>query len=169
MTDKTTYYHIRETHPDEVEELFDLVNKLAEYEKLSSEVSASVELFRQHGFGKQPFFKSLLVENRQAEGPRFLGFALYFFTFSTFLGKPTLYLEDLFVLPEYRGQGIGLALLKKLAAIALQRDCGRMEWSVLDWNTDAIGFYLKIGAKAMDKWTVYRLNTNGLQKLADEK
>jgi len=85
------------------------------------------------------------------------------------LGKPTLYLEDLFVLPEYRGQGIGLALLKELAAIALQSDCGRMEWSVLDWNTDAIGFYRKIGAVPMDEWTVYRLNTNGLQTLADEK
>jgi GNAT superfamily N-acetyltransferase len=168
MTNTTSHYLIRETRQEEAEELFDLVKKLAEYERLSSEVSASAELFRQHGFSEHPFFKSLLVENRQADEPRFLGFALYFFTFSTFLGKPTLYLEDLFVLPEYRDQGIGLALLKTLADIALQEDCGRMEWSVLNWNEDAIGFYRKIGAIPMDEWTIYRLNTEGLEDLLDK-
>jgi hypothetical protein len=167
MKSDTGNYRIRETRPDEVDALFELVKGLAEYEKLSSEVSATPDLFRKNGFDEEPYFKSLLVENRGGSGPRFLGFALYFFTFSTFLGKPTLYLEDLFVLPEYRGQGIGLTLLRELGRIALRKECGRMEWSVLDWNQDAIGFYLKIGAKPMDDWTVYRLNAGAIQDLVD--
>jgi ribosomal protein S18 acetylase RimI-like enzyme len=97
-----------------------------------------------------------------------LGFALWFHSYSTFLARPGLYLEDLFVLPEWRGRGIGRALLRHLARIAIERDCGRMEWSVLDWNEQAIGFYRSIGARAMDEWTVYRLTGDALDRLATE-
>ena len=96
-----------------------------------------------------------------------IGFALYFFTFSTFLSRPTLYLEDLFVLPEYRGQGIGKALLKELANIAIQKECGRMEWSVLDWNEPAIEFYRSLDAVPMSEWTTFRLIGNAIKKLSE--
>lgn len=167
MKNKIPSYLIRETRQEDVEALLKLVNKLAAFEKLLSEVEASAELFRQNGFGEVPYFKALLVENQAESGPEFLGFALYFFTFSTFLGKPTLYLEDLFVLPEYRGGGIGKALLKTLAQIAHEKECGRMEWSVLDWNEPAIKFYKDIKAIPMDEWTVYRLTIPEIEALAD--
>ncbi len=142
--------------------VLELVKGLAEYEKLLPQVTATIELYLKNGFGDNRYFHALLVENRD----RYVGFALYFFTFSTFIGKPTLYLEDLFVLPEYRGHGIGKALLRKLANIALLRDCGRMEWSVLDWNEPAIRFYKKLGARPMSDWTVYRLLKDEIKKLA---
>ncbi len=98
-----------------------------------------------------------------------MGFALYFFTFSTFLGRPTLYLEDLFVVPEFRGRGIGKALLKQLAQIALEKECGRMEWAVLDWNEPAIRFYQSIGAKPLRGWVTYRMLREDLLRLVQEK
>jgi GNAT superfamily N-acetyltransferase len=101
-------------------------------------------------------------------GGRAVGFALYFFTFSTFRGRPTLYLEDLFVRPEERGRGVGRRLLVHLARIAVSRDCGRMEWSVLDWNTPARDFYFKLGAAAMDEWTVFRMTPEAFGRLARE-
>jgi GNAT superfamily N-acetyltransferase len=106
-----------------------------------------------HGFGPRPIFEAILAER---DG-RVVGSALYFFTFSTFTARPTLYLEDLFVRPEERGRGIGRKLLVALAWIAVERECGRMEWSVLDWNTPARDFYFKLGAVAMDEWTVFRM------------
>jgi GNAT superfamily N-acetyltransferase len=160
-------YLIREAKQKDVEVLLDLVKKLAEYEKLLPDVKASPELFRQNGFGDVAYFNALLVENQNESGPRFLGFALYFFTFSTFLGKPTLYLEDLFVLPEFRGGGIGKALLKTLVQIALEKECGRMEWSVLNWNESAIKFYMDIKAIPMDEWTVYRITIPEMEALLD--
>ena len=166
MKDSLPTYIIRETRSEDVPILLQLVKKLAEYEKLLPDVSASEVLFEKNGFGEAPYFHSLLVENKEESGPRYLGFALYFFTFSTFLGKPTLYLEDLFVLPEYRGRGIGKDLLIQLARVAIERDCGRMEWSVLNWNKPAIDFYLNLGAKPMDEWTVYRLTGSDLKTLA---
>jgi len=168
MKEPAPTYLIRETRPEEVADLFNLVKKLAEYEKLLPDVSASAELFRKNGFGENSYFYSLLIENREESGPRYLGFALYFFTFSTFVGKPTLYLEDLFVLPEYRGKSIGKELLKTLARIAIERDCGRMEWSVLNWNKPAIDFYISLNAKPMDEWTVYRLTASDIKALANQ-
>jgi len=167
MKNKVPGYLIRETTEQDVEILLELVKKLADYEKLLPDVKASPALFRKNGFGENKYFKSILVENRDESGPHYLGFALYFFTFSTFLGKPTLYLEDLFVLPEYRGAGIGKALLKTLAQIAREKDCGRMEWAVLDWNKSAIKFYKDIKAIPMDEWTVYRLTVPEIEALAD--
>ena len=167
MKNRTLNYVIRKTRREDVDDLLHLVKKLAEYEKLLPEVTATPELFRRNGFEDSPYYESLLVENQDGSGPSFLGFALYFFTFSTFLGKPTLYLEDLFVLPEYRGFGIGKALLRRLARIALEKECGRMEWSVLNWNEPAIKFYKDIKAVPMDEWMVYRLTVPELQALTE--
>ena len=122
-------YHIRPGRRDDIPQILDLVKALAEYERLADQVSASENLYEKHGFGAEPRFQTLVVESGTGEGP-FLGFALYFFTFSTFLGRPSLYLEDLFVRPEFRGMGIGKVLLSELAKIAQRNDCGRMEWAV---------------------------------------
>jgi GNAT superfamily N-acetyltransferase len=144
--------------------ILDLIRGIAEYERLSHEVEATDALLRRHGFGQRPVFEAVLAER----AGRAVGFALYFFTFSTFRGRPTLYLEDLFVRPEERGRGIGRTLLVHLAQIAVARDCGRMEWSVLDWNTPARDFYFKLGAKAMDEWTVFRMTPEAFAQLARE-
>jgi GNAT superfamily N-acetyltransferase len=144
--------------------ILELIRGIAEYERLSHEVEATEALLRTHGFGPRPIFEAVLAE---VDG-RALGFALYFFTFSTFKARPTLYLEDLFVRPEARGRGIGRRLLVHLARIAVERDCGRMEWSVLDWNTPARDFYFKLGAVAMDEWTVFRMTPRAFGALARE-
>lgn len=160
-------YHIRPVQREDVPAILHLVKKLAEYEKLSDRMVATENLFEQNGFGEYRYFRALLAESRESKIPRPLGFALYFFTFSTFLGKPTLYLEDLFVLPEFRGQGIGKSLLIELGRIALAQNCGRMEWSVLDWNKPAIDFYLRLGAVPLKEWTVYRMDEQAIEKLAN--
>ena len=136
------------------------VNKLAAYEKLESKVVATEELLVEWVFDKQ---KAEVIFVR-ADG-REVGFALFFHNFSTFLGRAGIYLEDLFVEEEYRGCGCGRALLTELACIAVQRGCGRLEWSCLDWNTPSIGFYLSLGAIPMEGWTVYRLTGNALKEL----
>jgi GNAT superfamily N-acetyltransferase len=141
-----------------------LIRGIAEYERLSHEVEATEPLLREHGFGPRRVFHAILAER---DG-RALGFALYFFTFSTFTGRPTLYLEDLFVVPEERRGGIGSRLLTRLAQIAVERRCGRMEWSVLDWNTPARDLYFKLGAKAKDEWTVFRMTPDAFGRLARE-
>ncbi|HEV8306835.1 MAG TPA: GNAT family N-acetyltransferase [Methylomirabilota bacterium] len=148
----------------DVPAVLELIRGIAEYERLSHEVEATEALLRTHGFGRRPIFEAVLAER---DG-RAVGFALYFFTFSTFKARPTLYLEDLFVRPEERGRGIGRRLLVHLARIAVERDCGRMEWSVLDWNTPARDFYFKLGAAAMDEWTVFRMTPEAFSRLAAE-
>jgi GNAT superfamily N-acetyltransferase len=158
-------YNIRFATEDDVSVILYLVKKLAVYEKLSQEVTASIDLFHENGFGNEPYFKCLLVDGGVKADPRYLGFAIYFFTFSTFKAKPTLYLEDLFVLPEFRGFGIGKSLLIRLAEIAREKQCSRMEWAVLDWNEPAIEFYKGIGAKPMDDWTVFRLDERAIHNL----
>jgi len=125
---------------------------------------ATVGRIRRHGFGPRRYFETLIC--RRGKVP--VGLALYYFTYSTFLGRPTLYLEDLFVLPKERGNGAGKALLRELAAIAVRRGCGRMEWTVLDWNTPARDFYFKLGAVAMDEWTVFRMTPEAFGRLARE-
>ena len=154
---------IREATPDDVELIERLIRGLAEYERLLDQVTLDTEGLRRSLFGERRFAEVLIAEDdREATG-----FALYFHNFSTFLGKPGIYLEDLFVLPERRGRGIGKALLQRLAQIAVERDCGRLEWAVLNWNTDAIGFYQRLGARPNSEWTTYRLTGEPLRELAE--
>jgi GNAT superfamily N-acetyltransferase len=141
--------------------IFRMIRGLAEYERLAHEMVATASQIRRHGFGPRRYFETLIC--RQGRTP--VGFALYFFTYSTFLGRPTLYLEDLFVLPEERGRGAGRALLGELARIAKRRGCGRMEWAVLDWNTPSIRFYQKLGAKLRRQWILTRLTGAPLNRL----
>ena len=155
---------IRPATPADVPAIISLIRALAEYERLASEVVLEEDRLREHLFGQPRYAEVLIAED---EG-RVVGFALFFFNYSTFLGRPGIYLEDLFVLPEKRGQGHGKALLRSLAQLALERGCGRLEWSVLDWNEPAIDFYRALGAKPMDEWTVYRLTGKELEKLADK-
>jgi len=141
-----------------------LIRELARYEKLEQEVTMTEELLDKSLFGPRPYAETLLAE----EEGKAVGFALFFHSFSTFLARPGIYLEDLFVVPEQRGRGIGRALLERLAQIAIERDCGRLEWAVLDWNRDAIGFYERLGAKPNSEWTVYRLTGESLRALAGQ-
>lgn len=141
--------------------ILSFIRQLADYEKMSDQVVATEELLREWIFEKRKA-EVLFV----CEGDREVGFALFFHNFSTFLGRAGIYLEDLFVLPEYRGRGYGKGLLKKLAEITVDRGCGRLEWSCLDWNKPSIDFYLSLGAVPMDDWTTYRLTGNTLEELA---
>ena len=141
----------------------ELIEGLAEYERLRHECHATNELLDAALFGERPYAEVVIAER----GSEAAGFALFFHNFSTFLAKPGIYLEDLFVRPEFRGHGVGRALLSHLASLALARGCGRLEWSVLDWNANAIGFYRKLGAVPQDEWTVYRVTDAALQRLAN--
>jgi GNAT superfamily N-acetyltransferase len=142
--------------------ILQLIRDLAEYERLSHDVVADEARIRESLFGDRRVAESLIAEDSGAA----VGFALFFHNFSTFLGRPGIYLEDIYVRPAARGRGIGKALLAKLAKIAVERGCGRMEWSVLNWNEPAIGFYRGLGALAMDEWTVFRLTGSALEDLA---
>lgn len=141
--------------------ILDFIKKLAEYEKMSDEVVATEELLNEWIFQKQKAEVIFALEDGKE-----VGFALFFHNFSTFLGKAGIYLEDLFVLSEYRGMGHGKALLSKLAEIACERGCGRLEWSCLDWNKPSIDFYLSLGASPMEDWTVYRVTGEKLIQLS---
>lgn len=156
-------FQIRKAVPNDTPVIFDLIKKLAVYEKLENDVITSVEELQENIFTNN-FAKVLMAE----EDGKPVGFALYFYNFSTFVGKPGIYLEDLFVEPEYRGKGYGKALLVALAKIAKEEDCGRFEWSVLDWNTPSIEFYKALGAKPMDEWTVFRLDAAGIANLSEK-
>jgi GNAT superfamily N-acetyltransferase len=155
---------IRPAEPADVPVIADLIRGLARFEKLEDQVALTEELLTAGLFGPRPYAESILadVEGHPA------GFALFFHNFSTFLARPGLYLEDLFVLPEHRGLGIGRALLTHLAHLAVERGCGRMEWAVLDWNKEAISFYERLGARANSEWTTYRLAGEALHRLARE-
>lgn len=137
------------------------IKELADYEKMSAEVVADEKTLEEWIFDKQKAEVLFAVENDEE-----VGFALFFHNFYTFLGRAGIYLEDLYVRSEYRGKGIGKALLKKLAEIAVERGCGRLEWWCLDWNKPSIDFYLSLGAKPMDDWTVYRISGETLRNLA---
>lgn len=141
--------------------ILDFIKKLAEYEKMSDEVVATEELLNEWIFQRQKAEVIFALEDGKE-----VGFALFFHNFSTFLGKAGIYLEDLFVLSEYRGRGHGKALLSRLAEIACERGCGRLEWSCLDWNKPSIDFYLSLGASPMDDWTVYRVTGEKLIQLS---
>ena len=144
--------------------ILQFIRGLAEYERLSHEVAATEQGLRETLFGSRPAAEVVLCY--LGEEPA--GFALFFHNYSTFVGKPGLYLEDLFVLPKFRGRGCGKALLAHLAKLALERNCGRFEWTVLDWNEPAIGFYRKLGAKLLEDWRVCRMTGEALKQLAEE-
>jgi GNAT superfamily N-acetyltransferase len=156
--------HIRTATPSDVPIILQFIRELAEYEKLSDQVTATESLLHENLFASQPVAFALIAEIDDTPA----GFALYFYNFSTFVGRPGIYLEDLFVRPSARGKGVGRALLTELARIAVERKCGRLEWAVLDWNTPAIGFYKKLGAAPMDDWTVFRVAGDALTNLAAE-
>ena len=153
---------IRRGTARDVPVILSLIRGLAEYERMLDQVEATPALIRRHGFGGRPYFETLIC--RRGKEP--VGFALYFFTFSTFLASPSLYLEDLFVVPEERGRGAGKLLLSALAKIAVARGCGRMEWAVLDWNSPAIAFYERLGAGLRKEWILTRLTGEALRRLA---
>ena len=153
---------IRAATPADISLIGQFIRDLAEYEKLAHAVRFDEAVMAQKLFGPRPYAEVLIGE---IDGvPQ--GFALFFHNFSTFEGRPGIYLEDLFVRPDARGSGLGKALLGKLAGLAVERDCARLEWSVLDWNTPAIDFYKVLGATPMDEWTVYRVDGSALNNLA---
>jgi GNAT superfamily N-acetyltransferase len=153
---------IRPATPADIPQILAFIRALAAYERAPDAVTATEADLLHHGFGPNPFYFCLIAE--QDGEPA--GFALYFFTYSTWLGRPGIYLEDLFVLPELRGLGIGNALLESVAAIAVEKDCQRIEWAVLDWNTPAIDFYRAKGGEFLDEWRKVRVSGEALKRLA---
>jgi GNAT superfamily N-acetyltransferase len=156
---------IKPASPADTPIILQLIRELAEFERLLHEVQATEEQLREQLFGARPAAEVVIARM----GDEVAGFALFFHNFSTFLAKPGLYLEDLYVRQKFRGQGCGEALLRYLARTALERGCGRLEWSVLDWNVRAIDFYKSLGAVQMDQWTVHRVTGDALVKLGSEQ
>ena len=154
---------IRNASEADVPLILGFIRKLGEYERLTQEVVATEEQLRATLFGARPVAEVLIAEWEGAPA----GFALFFHNYSTFLAQPGIYLEDLFVDIEHRGRGLGKALLTRLAQLAVERGCGRLEWSVLDWNEPAIGFYKKLGAKPMDEWTIFRVTGGALKSMGE--
>ena len=157
-----TAFQIRTADENDVPIIFEFILRLATYEKMADEVVATEEHVRKTLFGPHPYAFVVLAEVHGVP----VGFALYFFNYSTFLGCPGLYLEDLFVVPEQRGNGYGTALLSTLASIAVDNECGRMEWNVLSWNEPAIRFYESLQARHVNEWNTYRLTGTALMSLA---
>jgi GNAT superfamily N-acetyltransferase len=153
---------LRAATPEDVPILFALIKALAEYEELSHAVTGNIADLEQHLFGSRPYAEAILAE---CEGQA-VGFALFFYNYSTFLTQPGIYLEDLFVLPDYRRRGIGKIILTYLAQLAVDRGCGRLEWSVLDWNEPAIAFYQSMGATVLPDWRICRVTGGSLTQLA---
>jgi GNAT superfamily N-acetyltransferase len=153
---------IRTAAPADIPEILNFIRALAVYERAPEAVIATEADLLRDGFGANPFYFCLIAEHDGKPA----GFAFYFFDYSTWLGRPGIYLEDLFVHPEFRGLGIGKALLKQVAAIALENNCARLKWSVLDWNTPAIDFYRAMGAEFMDEWANVRIAGEALERLA---
>ena len=158
MSEKFTFRYAKR---DDISLILQFIKDLAAYEKMINEVVADEKTLEEWIFDKQKAEVIFAVVDDEE-----IGFALFFHNFSTFLGRAGIYLEDLFVKPEYRGKGCGKAILKKLAAIAVERGCGRLEWWCLDWNKPGIDFYLSLGAEPMDDWTVYRITGDTLSNLA---
>jgi GNAT superfamily N-acetyltransferase len=164
MNNESRNFEIRPARVEDVPIILQLIRDLATYERAPNDVTATEEQLAEVLFGARPSAEVLLAFEQDTA----VGFAVFFHNFSTWLGRPGLYLEDLFVKPEMRGKGYGRALLVHLATIARERGCGRMEWAVLDWNDPAIQFYRKLGAKPMNEWTVFRLTSDGIAQLAEE-
>ena len=157
-------FHIRRAERADLPIVLSFIRQLAEYERLSDAVTATEELISENIFGPNAAAEVLLGF---LQGDP-VAFSVFFHNFSTFMGKRGLYLEDLFVVPEMRGRGFGKAMLRHLARLAVERDCGRFEWAVLDWNESAIGFYKDLGAAAMNEWTTFRITGKVLERLAGE-
>ena len=157
--------NLRSATIDDVESIFSLIQALAEYEKLSHQVVGTPEQLKAHLFGEPAYAEVILAEIDS----KVVGFALFFHNYSTFLTQPGIYLEDLFVLPEYRRQGIGKALITAVAKLAVTRNCGRLEWSVLDWNQPAIDFYRSMGANILEEWKICRVTETALTQLSQDK
>lgn len=155
---------IRPAEPADVPVVAGLIRQLARFEKLEHEVVLTEELLKAGLFGARPYAEAVLAE----EDGQAIGFALFYHNFSTFLARPGMYLEDLFLLPDHRGRGVGRALLAHLARIAVERGCGRLEWAVLNWNQEAARFYERLGARPNSEWTVYRLTGEALRALGRE-
>lgn len=158
-------FRIREARPEDAGTIVELIRELARYEKLEEHAKATPEGLVRHLFGPRPYAEVLIAE---ADGHGPVGCALFFHTFSTFRCQPGIYLEDIYVQPAVRGLGIGKALLASVAKLAVERDCGRVEWSVLNWNEPAIGFYKGLGAGPQDEWTMYRIDDERLARLAEQ-
>jgi GNAT superfamily N-acetyltransferase len=159
----TTNFEIKPATIKDAQTIVDLIKAIAEYEKLSDQVQATTETIIEYLFSQKSYAECIIAfENNEP-----IGFALFFHNFSTFVSKPGIYLEDLFVLESHRGKGYGKKLLLQLIALAKQRNCGRVEWSVLNWNKPAIDFYESLGATAMNEWTTYRLNEETINKLVN--
>lgn len=161
--EKSTALVIKKACKSDTPLILSFIKQLAEYERMSDDVVATEELLEEVLFGNSPSAEVVLAYYNNEPA----GFAIYFFNFSTFVGRPGLYLEDLFVKPQLRGKGIGKALLIHLAKIAVEKKCGRFEWSVLDWNEPAINFYKSLGARPMDEWTVFRIDGEKLKSLSE--
>lgn len=160
-------FTIRQAIAEDVPQIFGLIQALAEYEKLSHQVTGTSEDLQEHLFGNRVYAEAIIAEIDSKElDSKIVGFALFFPNYSTFLTKPGIYLEDLFVLPEYRRRGMGKAMLSYLGKLALERDAGRLEWSVLDWNESAIAFYQSMGAKVLPDWRICRVTDDALVSLA---
>ena len=155
---------LRAARPSDLDTIIALIRGLAEYEREPASVRLDPAELERNLFGPRPYAEVLIAE--EGEGGPAVGFALFFHNFSTWTGKPGIWLEDLFVWPEFRGKGYGKALLTELARIAVERGCGRFEWSVLDWNQPSIDFYVALGARPMDDWTTYRVDGEALEQLA---
>jgi len=155
-------FEIRDATESDIPLILQFIRDLAEYERLAHLVTASEERLRETLFGRHRYAEVVIAE----EDGIAAGFALFFHNYSTFLGQPGIYLEDLFVKPEYRGRGYGKALLARLAQIARDRDCGRIEWAVLNWNEPSIAFYKSLGARPMEEWRTFRLTGEALESLA---
>jgi GNAT superfamily N-acetyltransferase len=160
------HMNIRTATEDDVPLILRFIRELADYERLAHQVVATEESVRATLFRNPRFAEVIIGEESVEERVEPVGFALFFHNYSTFLARPGVYLEDLYVRPELRGKGYGRALLARLAEIALERNCGRVEWAVLNWNEPAIRFYRSLGALPMDQWTVYRITGDALEKLA---
>lgn len=155
---------VRRAKPNDLSTIIQLIHGLAEYEREPESVVLDPDELEQHLFGTRPYAEVLIADDSRGDS---VGFALFFHNFSTWLGKPGIWLEDLFVVPESRGQGHGFALLSAIARLAVDRDCGRFEWSVLDWNEPSIRFYESLGAEPLDEWTTYRMAGPSLVGLAE--
>ncbi|MGL5082593.1 MAG: GNAT family N-acetyltransferase [Microcoleaceae cyanobacterium] len=157
-------FQLRPANPNDVPEIFRLIQSLADYEQLLHQVTGTPELLSQHLFSSQPHIEVIVAES----DTNLVGFALFFHNYSTFLTQPGIYLEDLFVQPDFRGCGIGKALIIRVAQIAVERGCGRFEWSVLDWNQTAIDFYKYMGADVLEDWRICRVAGESLLQLSQQ-
>ncbi|QNM96954.1 GNAT family N-acetyltransferase [Chitinimonas koreensis] len=164
-----TAFTVRDARPGDAEPIYRLVRELADYEKLTHLCTGNAEQLHEHLWGARPYIEALVAEVERAGQPYAVGFAIYFHNYSSFVAKPGLYLEDLFVLPEYRRNGIGEAMFREVAARAVARGCGRFEWAVLDWNAPALNFYRKLGATVMPDWRICRATGDTLRAMAGQR